>query len=201
MPLITLEGATIVNMLLPGNARTLSDYADPPQKKFGSSVMNQMKHANRVDVWDTYLSDSLKAKTHSKRGSKRRRGICRRVEKSSPIPGNWKDFLLISENKPGLFSFLASNVTAIETDKQIISTYHEEILCTQPKYVLCLAPCTQKEADSRIMLHLKHFVMEGNSKVSIRTVDTDVVVLAIRAVECLGITELWLRLVLVKVSA
>ena len=86
---------------------------------------------------------------------------------------------------------MASNVTAIETDKQIISTYHEEILCTQPTDVLGLAPCTQEDADSRIMIHLKDIVMEGNSKVSIRTVDTDVVVLAIKAVECLGITELW----------
>ena len=82
-------------------------------------------------------------------------------------------------------------MTAIETDKQIISTFHEEILCTQPTDVLGLAPCTQEDADSRIMIHLKGIVMEGNSKVSIRTVDTDVVVLAIKAVECLGITELW----------
>ena len=47
---ITLEGVAIVNTLLTGNARTFSDYADPPQKKFGPYVMNQMKHANRVDV-------------------------------------------------------------------------------------------------------------------------------------------------------
>ena len=46
-------------------------------------------------------------------------------------------------------------MTAIETDKQIISTYHEEILGTQPRDVLGLAPCTQEEADSGIMLHLK----------------------------------------------
>ena len=78
--------------------------------------------------------------------------------------------------KTELFSFLGSSVTAIETDKQIISTYHEELLCTQPRDMLDLAPCTQEEADSRIMLHLKDIVMEGNSKVSIRTVDTDVVV-------------------------
>ena len=57
--------------------------------------------------------------------------------------------------------------------------------------MLGLAPCTQEEADSRIMLHLKDIVMEGNSKVSICTVDTDVVVLAMKAVECLGIPELW----------
>ena len=144
------------------------------------------------------LSDGLKAETQSIRGSKRRRGICRRVEKSSPIPGNWKDLLLISENKTDLFSFLTSTVTAIETDKQIIGIYHEEVLCTQPRDVLGLTPCTQEEADSRIMLHLKDIVIEGNSKVSIRTVDTDVVVLAVKEVECFGITDLWLRLVLRK---
>ena len=76
-------------------------------------------------------------------------------EKSSPIPGNWKDFLLISENKTELFYFLVSNVTALEIDKQIIRTYHEEILCTQPRDMLGLAPCTQEEANPRIMLHLK----------------------------------------------
>ena len=105
-----------MNMLPPGNARTFSDYADPPQKEFGPYVMNQMKHANRVDVvLDTYLSASLKAEAQSKRGSNQRKGIRRRVEKFSPILENWKDFLLISENKTELFSFLASNVTAIET--------------------------------------------------------------------------------------
>ena len=56
-----------MNMLPTGNARTFSDYADPPQKKFGPYVMNQMKHANRVDVvWDTYFSDSLEAETRRK---------------------------------------------------------------------------------------------------------------------------------------
>ena len=64
---ITLEGVAIVNMLPTGNAWTFSDYADPPPNKFGPYVMNQMKHANRVDVvWDTYFSDSLKAETQRK---------------------------------------------------------------------------------------------------------------------------------------
>ena len=55
-------------------------------------------------------------------------------------------------------------MTAIETDNQIVSTYHEEILCTQPRDVLGLVPRTPEEADSRIMLHLKDIVMEENSK-------------------------------------
>ena len=75
---ITLEGTAIVNMLPPGNARTFSDYVDPPKSMFGPYVINLMKHANRVDVvWDTYLSGSFKAETRSKTGRKQRRGICR----------------------------------------------------------------------------------------------------------------------------
>ena len=82
---VILDGAAIVNMLPPCNSSTFSDYAD---QKFGPYVMNQLQHANIIDVvFDTYLSVSLKAETLSKR-SKRRSGIHRGVEKSSPVPGN-----------------------------------------------------------------------------------------------------------------
>ena len=67
-------------------------------------------------------------------------------------------------------------MTAIETDKHIICTYHEEILSPQPRDMLGLGQYIQEEADSRIMFHLKDTVVEGNSKMSTRTVDTDVVV-------------------------
>ena len=173
-------------MLSPGTAKTFSQYAD---QKFSPYVLGKMQHVNRLDVvWDVYLPDSLKAETRSKRG----KGFRRRVAKSSTIPGNWKDFLHISENKTELFSFLARSVTSVEitADKQIVSTYHDGTLCSQPRDTQGLAPCTHEEADTRIMLHLKDIVMEGNSKVLIKTVNTDVVVLAINAVECLGIPEL-----------
>ena len=37
-------------------------------------------------------------------------------------------------------------------------------------------------------IFLKYVIMEGNSKVSIRTVDTDVILLAMKVVQCLVIT-------------
>jgi len=43
-----------------------------------------------------------------------------------------------------------------------------------------------------MLLHLKNAVQQGHNSVSIRTVDTDVVVLAVTAAECLGIQELWI---------
>ena len=42
-----------------------------------------------------------------------------------------------------------------------------------------LSPCQQEEADTRMMLHLYHAAGQGHSKAFLRTVDSDVVVLAI----------------------
>lgn len=66
------------------------------------------------------------------------------------------------------------------------------MLCINHKDVLGLAPFTHEEADTRIILHLVNAVRQGYSKVSIRTVDTDVVVLAITSAQCLDISELWI---------
>ncbi|XP_061717344.1 uncharacterized protein LOC133525110 isoform X1 [Cydia pomonella] len=57
-----------------------------------------------------------------------------------------------------------------------------------------MAPCNHEEADTRIMLHLADAV-KGHSKVMLRTVDTDVVVLAISCVPKLeGLEELWVHI-------
>ena len=45
-----------------------------------------------------------------------------------------------------------------------------------------LQPCSHKEADTRIFVHVLDPVEQGHSKVMIRTVDTDVVILAIKIV-------------------
>ena len=80
---------------------------------------------------------------------------------------------------------------AIETEKQIIRTHHKDVLCTQSQDVGRLALCSHEEADTRILLHVGDAVKQGYTKVSIRTVDTDVVILAVTAAGCLDIDELW----------
>ncbi|XP_061721794.1 uncharacterized protein LOC133528424 isoform X2 [Cydia pomonella] len=58
-----------------------------------------------------------------------------------------------------------------------------------------MAPCNHEEADTRVMLHLADAVLKGHSKVMLRTVDTDVVVLAISCVPKLeGLEELWVHI-------
>ena len=43
-----------------------------------------------------------------------------------------------------------------------------------------LQPCSHEEADTRIFVHVLDAIEQGHSKVMIRTVDTDVVILAIK---------------------
>lgn len=180
-----LDGAAIVNMLQPGAAKTFLEYA---QSVFSPYILSQLRQVERLDiVWDQYLTDSLKTEARSKRG----KGVRRRVEPSSVIPGNWQAFLRIDDNKTELFSFLAKCVTALDADKPILSTHHTAVLCNQPRDNTGIAPCTHEEADTRILLHLADAVKEGYSKASIRTVDTDVLVLAVKAAQCLSLTELW----------
>ena len=55
-----------------------------------------------------------------------------------------------------------------------------------------LQPCSHEEADTRILLHVAHCA-QGLRKLLIRTVDTDVVVLAIGHFPAFRLDELWVR--------
>ena len=69
-----------------------------------------------------------------------------------------------------------------------------------PNGVLCslvdsdlarLAPCSHEEADTRLLLHVADALQKGYKKVTIRTVDTDVMVLAIASFSKIAHEELW----------
>ena len=83
-------------------------------------------------------------------------------------------------------------IAAKETEKQIVSTHRTDVFCTQPRDVAGLAPCTHEEADTRMLLHVEDAVKQGYTNVSVRTVDTDVVVLAVTVAQRLHIDELWI---------
>ena len=46
-----------------------------------------------------------------------------------------------------------------------------------------LTPCNHEEADTRVFLHVKDMTQQGHTKMVIRTVDTDVLVLAVSVYE------------------
>ena len=97
------------------------------------------------------------------------------------INSNWQNFLRVDTNKTKLFKFLSEDLLLYFNlkDKQLVITDGE--VCSKPP----LAPCTHEEADSRMMLHVSHAARHGHNKIMIRTVDTDVVMLAVSVVHYL----------------
>lgn len=183
------DGAAIVQMLQPGTAKTFQEYAD---NVFSTYMLSQLATAWRVDlVWDVYIADSLKSSTREMRGKGKRR----HVASSTMIPKNWREFLRVDENKTELFHFLSQKVVLLPTSegKAIYATDGMGVLSTPDSQdVGSLAPCSHEEADTRLFLHALDAVRKGCRKLCIRTVDTDVVVLAISLFNQLGAEELWL---------
>ena len=55
-----------------------------------------------------------------------------------------------------------------------------------------VVPCSHEEADTRLFLHASDAVRKGYKKLSLRTVDTDTVILAISTYSEINPDELWL---------
>ena len=97
-----------------------------------------------------------------------------------------------------LFRFLSKAV--IETSSQftdvvVCSTYDDHLLVnTSDSQSVAdfdtIMPCNHQEADSRTFLHLSHAAQQGHSKAFIRTVDSDVVIIAVGHFGSLGVMEL-----------
>ena len=64
--------------------------------------------------------------------------------------------------------------------KQLLTTVGQKTVSVLPRAdVVSLSPYTHEEADTRMMLHSADAVQQGHRRVLLRTVDTDVFVLAI----------------------
>lgn len=135
-------------------------------------------------VWDSYTADSLKAHTRECRGT----GHHLRVSDRTHIPRNWRSFLRVDSNKTELFQFLAS-AAVIPEGKILITTKGECVISSSTLDMSFLQPCTQEEADHRIMLHCAHAHQHGMKRIMVHATDT---VLAIVTSRVLEGCEIWL---------
>ena len=187
---VVLDGGVLVQILKAASVKNFIEYAS---QIFIPYILSQFQNASRVDlVWDSYLEDSLKGTTRAKRG----KGVRRRVVAEALIPRNWNDFLRVDSNKTELYKFLSHALFDLfnQEEKQLVITDGESVLSKPPLDDLAsLSPCNHEEADSRMLLHVSHAAHCGHHKLLIRTVDTDVVVLALYVAQCLSTEyELWL---------
>ena len=137
----------------------------------------------RVDLAtkETYKNDSIKTQTQRMRDETASRRT--RVSANDPIPKGkeYQKFLSDTNNKDGLFQFLAEELTIKmrSSSCMFITIKREFVLSNKDIDTNSLSPCDHEEGDTKIFLHLKHAVIEGNKKAFIRTVDNDIVVIAI----------------------
>ena len=84
-------------------------------------------------------------------------------------------------SKEELFLFISQEPLGNTADSwyHLLTTKDDLELSNEPTDLTSLSPCQQEEADTRIMLRLHHAAEQGHTKAYIRTVDSDVVVLAI----------------------
>ena len=170
-----LVGAAIVHLLPPKDVRTnINDYAE---HVFMPYIRQRLQNVKRLDVvWDRYIEKSLKQGMRESRGS----GERRRVTKTTPLPTNWSSFLKVDINKEELFNFLAVHIGKEKPldGKELVSTFGTGVKCTRvDKDTSKPEPFTHEEAETQMMIHVADCVAQGYAKVTIRTVDTDVVVL------------------------
>ena len=139
----------------------------------------------------THLPGSLKDFARSKRG----KGIRRRVRADIRIPGDWTAFLRVDENKEELFLCLVEQLTIIETDHgEVVSTKHETVIFDNDRTDAAdLSPCGHEEANTRLLLHAADAARCGYTKAMVRTVDTDVVVIAVANYQYISLSELWIE--------
>lgn len=186
---IIIDGSALVNALVPRASKTFSHYAMqdviPVVKAYAT------KYQRTDIVFDVYIPSSLKAEARAKRGQ----GTRRRVTDLTKTPKKWHNFLRDNTNKTELFNFLADKIVGIQTTNTIVVTKGHN---AQSNRTMCLnnvSPCTHEEADTRIFVHAKDSVLNGNNVLMIKANDTDVVIIAVScfpSLKELGLSKLWI---------
>ena len=82
----------------------------------------------------------------------------------------------------------------MEEGKQLYCS-REDITITNPDNldVSTISPCTHKEADTRIFVHLKDAVRKGCSNIAIRATGTDIIIFASTLFEDIASQKIWVH--------
>ncbi len=168
-----VDGAVIVHFINTTGATTFGEYS----LKIQEYICQRSERFERIDViWDVYRNNSIKRDAREKRGI----GRVQNVNSSLKIPKNWSSFLSADENKTQLFKLLAEDIVKIDSSNCMIVTNVGENVLTSEEYDRSgIEPCNHEESDTRIFVHVRDAVFAGHTKILIRTVDSDIIVLAV----------------------
>ena len=177
-------------MLRPNDCKTFADYISSVIQPY---IELHLRSATRIDlVFVRYFKDSLKSGTRSNRGS----GVRRLVKPNGSMLNNWSTFLRCDENKTELFPLivksLAENINCVHGI--FVGSVEDRAVSNQAYIDLePLMPCNIEEADERMFVHVRN-AAEDCSRILVKTVDSDVVVIALSSFHRIpSLQELWIE--------
>ena len=149
-----IDGAALVHMLDPHKSSIpIMTFRDYSQLIFLPYIKHMLQYFVCVNVvWDIY-KNSLKTQTSQDHGSSNHN----RVDNTTKIPTNWKNFLRCDVYKDNFFKLLIGAIQEFEppAQKQVVSTYGPNAVSPLIAIMSGLF-CTQEEADTRLLIHSFH---------------------------------------------
>ena len=181
-----LDGPAIVHMLKIGPELKTATFQQYFLQLFNPYIENLLKHCLEVSVvFDRYKPDSLKNAERLRRGAG---GRDYDIVLTTPLPIDFTAFLRNDNNKEKLFHLIADCIGnfTYEAGKRVYVTKGEQTItsCGVPvgaNIMNCafLGKSDHEEADSRMMLPIASAFRRGAITADLRTVDSDVVIIAI----------------------
>ena len=184
---VVIDGAAMVHSVKPDKSKTFEGY----MKDTVISYLTKQPGTRLDIVWDVYKETSLKQSTREKRG----KGVRKKVNPATPLPAKWQQFLCDVRNKTELFKYVAETaISSISCNEKVIVTTIEEDVKSNDEYLQVegLSPCSQEEADGRLLLHALHQAKSGSNRILIRSPDTDVVVIFVALFSNFDGNEIWI---------
>ena len=117
------------------------------------------------------------------------------MSRHAKLPGNWKKVIRNDDNKDELFQLLGQERVSKNTGHTVIVfTVWDGVASSRDgQNTDGLQTCSHEEADTRMLLHINYTTNSGFKTIMIRTVDTDVVMLAVAHFQGLpNLEQLWI---------
>ena len=144
--------------------------------------------------FDVYHRQSRKRQTRESRGKKE--AVRLAIKTTTPVYKKFNEVMAVDENKTELFELIATELATMSTvsENTIVLTHGERVLSNKEIEKGRLEPCRKEEADERMFLHAIELVRKGLKRITILTVDTDVVVIALNSFwDMRDVEELWIE--------
>lgn len=184
---IIFHGGDLEQLVKPtGFSKTFNDYYHNDVEQYLKIIFQRYE---RLDiVFDVLRRNSLTNALRKEKGS----GRIQRVSGDQNLPKNWNSFLQSMENSVNLHTFLADKIRNI-TDGFCIATKEDGCISNFSYDFSNIAPCNHEGSATRIFVHVRDMMLSGHSKIIIRTLDYNVIAIAVSNFAKLDeISELWI---------